>query len=230
MSSPPATFCHTYDLGKRLEPSSVKGKLHAIPVTSSAGLGLGPLDVQSPFKLFIADVTRELNSSPSSAVHRIVIPNILSPTLYTPKACRPSEVLRFLHALRALLRHFPEKLTAMLTLPTSLHPRATGLTRWMEILSDGVLELIPLQYQNNLAASPKTREGAQGLVKLHSLPVETERGRGSETGNPREDLSFKLSASNGLVIKPFSLPPVDADADTKSTSTTSESGVSKLEF
>jgi elongator complex protein 4 len=33
-------------------------------------------------------------------------------------------------------------------------------------------------------------------------------GGGAENNHFREDLSFSLSASKGLVIKPFSLPPL----------------------
>jgi hypothetical protein len=131
------TFCHAFDLTKRLESSTIQGSLRAKPIGGS-----GSLPPQSDFKRFLADIASSIRTSPPSTIHRIVVPNLLSPTIYPPSACRPQEVLQFLHGLRGLLRRFPSQATAMLSLPVSLYPRGAGLTRWAELLSDGVLELI----------------------------------------------------------------------------------------
>ncbi|KAI5457212.1 PAXNEB protein-domain-containing protein [Mariannaea sp. PMI_226] len=198
-----ATFCHTFDLSKRLENSTVKGQFYASPLE-------GPLasPSQAPFKKFIAEVALRINNSSPSTVHRIIVPSLLSPTLYASAMSQPCEILQFLHALRALLRRFPTQATAFITLPITLFPRSSGLTRWMELLCDGVIEMIPLQHQAPLAREPGSEEKGQGLLRAHSLPVFHEKGGGLEGSWTREDLSFKLSSSNGLVIMPFSLPPV----------------------
>lgn len=220
-----ATFCHTYDLSKSLDHSTVKGKFYARPIACPTSLTPSPPDSRSPFKLFLQDVLAELKSASPSSIHRVVVPNLLSPTIYPATLCRPSEVLQFFHTLRALLRRYPNQLTAMLTLSTSLHPRTRGLTCWMEILSDGVLEMLPIPWQRNELSDSKDQEAVQGLLKVHSLPIETERGTGLGAG---VDLSFRLSMSSGLVIKPYSLPPI---APTESTdSTRRDSSGSKLEF
>lgn len=96
----------------------------------------------------------------------------------------------------------------MVTLPATLYPRTTGLIRWMEILSDGVLELLPLSQPVHTQPNAKPEDAAQGMVKVHRLPIYSERGGGKEGKPAQEDLSFKLSSSSGLVIRPFSLPPV----------------------
>ncbi|CAH0025541.1 unnamed protein product [Clonostachys rhizophaga] len=206
------TFCHSFDLTKRLESSAIQGKLHAMP-----GADVLSASPQIPFKRFVADVVSKIRNSPPSTVHRIVVPSLLSPTLYSSSACKPQEFLQFLHNLRAILRQFPHQTTAMVTLPVSLYPRSTGLTRWAELLADGVLELIPLPHQSQMSREPGEKEKEQGLLRAHSLPVFHEKGGGLEGSWSREDLSFKLSASSGMVITPYSLPPVGDEEEEEKT-------------
>ncbi|KAH7241768.1 PAXNEB protein-domain-containing protein [Fusarium tricinctum] len=193
-----STFCHGFDLTKRLESNAIKGQLHATSVE-------GPLasPTNTPFHKFITDVSSKIKNSPPCTVHRIIVPSLLSPTLYNSAASQPKEILKFLHALRALLRQFPTQVTAFVSIPVTLFPRSTGLTRWMELLCDGVLELIPLQHQAPVIREPGSDDKGQGLLRAHSLPVFHEKGGGLEGTWNRENLSFKLSSSNGLVITPF---------------------------
>jgi elongator complex protein 4 len=224
-SVPGPTFCHSFDLTQRLENSSVKGKLHTThigdPISKPAS---------APFKSFLEEVTSKIKASPPSSIHRIIVPGLLSPTLYTSAACRPQAILQFLHSLRALLRRFPGQVTAMMTLPVSLYPRSSGLTRWIELLFDGVLELIALQHQSQMSREPGDDTKAQGLLRAHVLPVFHEKGGGLEGSWSREDLSFKLSASNGMVITPFSLPPVGEDEEASKSTKSAESKKEALEF
>ncbi|KAI0131993.1 elongator complex protein 4 [Xylariales sp. AK1849] len=209
-----SVFCHSFDLTKRLSPSDVKGQIGFHPSMSMPSLTIQPREVASPFKIFLGDISTKLANSPPTWVHRVIVPSLLSPTLYSSSLCCPEEVLQFLHGLRALLRQYSGYLTAIITLPLSLHPRASGLTRWMELLCDGVLELVPVQLNNVHAPPPdgktetKSEEQIQGLLKVHSLPIYHEKGGGGSDGHTREDMSFSLSRSKGLIIKPFSLPPV----------------------
>lgn len=216
-NSQTATFCHSFDLGKRLGSSDCKGTLHPTPSTGPPSLGQRGLDSTSPFKAIVKHLKSRLESSPPNEVHRLVVPSLLSPALYSPRCTQPSEVLQFLHSLRALLRQHSNQLTAVITLPTPLFPRESGLVRWMELLCDGVMELIPLP-ANPVAAPPpdkkdtKSADQPQGLLRVHTLPIYHEKGGGgAETSAFRETLSFSLSASKGLTIKPYSLPPMEDD-------------------
>ncbi|KAI8666891.1 Elongator complex protein 4 [Fusarium sp. Ph1] len=220
-----SVFCHGFNLTKRLESSAIKGQLFATPVD-------GPLasPTQTPFHKFIADVTSKIKNSPPSTIHRIVVPSLLSPTLYNSAASQPREILKFLHVLRALLRQFPTQVTAIVTIPVTLFPRSTGLTRWMELLSDGVLELIPLQHQAPITREPGSEDKGQGLLRAHSLPVFHEKGGGLEGTWNRENLSFKLSGCSGLVITPFSLPPVGDEEEAPKPSKQNEPKKESLDF
>ncbi|KAK5117332.1 hypothetical protein LTR62_005949 [Meristemomyces frigidus] len=152
-------------------------------------------------------------------VHRIIIPAILSPTIWPQCASQPANFNRFLHALRALLRQHANRVTAIMTLPLVLYPRTSGLIRWAELLADGVLELTPFPHlmdaSNNASDTGGSKEDQpQGMLKVHKLPITTERGEGGAgAGNTLgDDLAFTVSRRK-FVIKPFSLPPLEGDQD-----------------
>jgi elongator complex protein 4 len=194
--------------------------MYFVPSTSKPDFEFrDPNTSASPFNTFLNHLITHLSVSPSNTVHRIIIPNLLSPALYTSELSRPENVLQFLHALRALLRKYSAQVTAMITLPLTLYPRSTGLTRWIELLSDGVLELAPFP---SSAVATKSTPGAltiqeeppQGMLKIHRLPIFHEKGGGGgEASGFGDDLAFTLSRRKGLVIKPFSLPPVEGDSE-----------------
>lgn len=216
MDGSKAVFCHSFDLTKRLASASVKGTLSATPASNPQNISFEEKEQPSAFKVFIKDLQGKLQNSASSAIHRVVIPSLLSPTLYSPGACQPAEVLQFLHALRALLRQYCGKLTALITMPVTLFPRSNGVTRWVELLSDGVLEMIPLPPKLGAAPPSKTeskvQEQSQGILRVHSLPIFHEKGGGgAEHHHFREDLSFHLSGTKGLVIQPYVLPPMEEE-------------------
>lgn len=216
-SSPAGTaevFCHSFDLGKRLQPSDIKGELHATPSTAAMSwLQPSGSGSSSPLDTFISNVSAKLKASPPGAIHRIVVPSLLSPALYGSSVCRPADALQFLHKLRALLRQHEGSLTAMISLSTSLFPRSTGFTRWMELLCDGVLEMLPLPRKVHIEPNTKSEDVVQGMLKVHSLPVYHERGGGIEGQSSREDLSFRMSSSSGLIVKPYVLPPLLDEGD-----------------
>ena len=107
-----------------------------------------------------------------------------------------------------------------MTLPLELYPRATALVRWTELLVSGVLELTPFPHLINSSntehsgTSSGTKEQPQGMLKVHKLPMVTERGEGGAgAGNSTgEDLAFTVSRRK-FVIEPFALPPVEGDQE-----------------
>ena len=174
----------------------------------------------SPFTTVLEAISQKISTSKQNAIHRLVFPALLSPAFYPPHASNPQHILQFLHSLRSLLRHYPTQLTAMLSLPLTLYPRTTGLVRWLELLSDGVIELVPFPHSIDTGPSITTsgaataqEEKPQGLVKVYRLPVFHERGGGGVgKAGIGDDLAFTVSRRK-FVIKPFSLPPVEGDTD-----------------
>ncbi|KAJ4985874.1 elongator complex protein 4 (paxneb protein) [Stagonosporopsis vannaccii] len=202
-------FCHTFDLAKRLTlPVGTAINYIAIPRTTSS---------TSPFMSIVQNIKQQLASTPAHTIHRLVIPSLLSPALYPPTSSHPNSILQFLHALRALLRQYSTRLTAVLTLPLSLYPRSSGLVRWIEILSDGVLELAPFPYSHALmlaqsAGTTKDEEKPQGMFAVHKLPVYHEKGGGGGADDLGEDMAFTLSRRKFVIAK-FSLPPLEGDTE-----------------
>ena len=154
------TFCHSFDLTKRLTLPSTKA-LHFIPV----------LHNKLPFQLanVIQAVEQQLSQTPNSTIHRLVVPTLLSPALYPISASSPHVILTFFHSIRSLLRRYPNRLTIMISIPLTLYPRETGLTRWMELLSDGVIELVPFPHSVDTGPSLAS-SGAATAQDLFRLP------------------------------------------------------------
>ncbi|PSN61830.1 paxneb superfamily protein-like protein [Corynespora cassiicola Philippines] len=213
-----STFCHTFDLAKRLT-LPVGTAINYIPIPRTTG---------SPFQSILRNIQQQLASTPPHIIHRAVIPSLLSPALYPPTSSQPNSILQFLHALRALLRQYPSRLTAMSTLPLSLFPRSTGLVRWMEILSDGVLELSPFPYSHmqtlaTSAGTTKDEEKPQGMFAVHKVPVFHEKGGGGGADDLGEDLAFTLSRRKFVIAK-FSLPPLEGDREAQEEAIREQSG------
>ncbi|RFU30162.1 hypothetical protein B7463_g6161, partial [Scytalidium lignicola] len=226
-------FCHDFDFSKRLALPSPS------PVQFIPTITHSPLDFtvarqsRSPFSAFLQYLITQLSNSTPQSIHRVIIPNLLSPALYPADLSRPEIILQFLHALRALLRSYPSRLTAMITLPLTLYPRSSGLTRWMELLSDGVLELAPFPVTSIPAKVVSgdiatQEEPPQGMLNVHRLPIFQENGGGGgELSRLGDDLAFTLSRRKGLVLKPFSLPPVATDAEVQQGATHDNHGQGK---
>ncbi|CAG8127298.1 unnamed protein product [Penicillium salamii] len=216
-------FCHAFDLTKRLTHPSITN-MSFIPLMPSK---------ESPFAAILKRLKTAITSSPASTIHRIVVPSLLNPTMYPPGSCQPENVLQFLHALKALMSAHATRVTAMITFPLSLFPRSSGLVRWIELLSDGVIELCPFPHSADATATSgaatSQEEPPQGMLKTHRLPVLHERGGGSDQ-NVGQDWAFILSRRR-FEIKPFSLPP--AEGDTEAQDTAAAGGMPKksdLEF
>ncbi|RMZ72769.1 paxneb superfamily [Pyrenophora seminiperda CCB06] len=203
-------FCHRFDLAKRLT-LAVGTAINYIAIPPSAGASM------SPFPSILQNIRQQLELTPPHTIHRVVVPSLLSPALYPPWSAHPTAVLQFLHALRALLRQYVTRLTAVITLPLTLYPRSAGLVRWMEMLSDGVFELSPFPYSRmqalaQSAGTTKDEERPQGMFAVHKLPVFNEKGGGGGAEHLGEDMAFTLSRRKFVIAK-FSLPPMEGDTE-----------------
>lgn len=203
-----SVFCHTFDLTRRFDLMAPH-KINYYAVGSS----------KDPFTSLVTQLALRLASAHPTSIHRIAIPLVLLPAIYPPTACRPENILRFIHALRSLLRQYSGQATAMLSIPLSLFPRSSSLTHMMEQLCDGVIELLPFPYIAGYAApdAGAKKDTAQGMLRVLSLPLVTARGEGGAGGGNSigDDLSFTLSRKK-FVIEPFSLPPMEGDQEAQS--------------
>ncbi|KAG4302189.1 hypothetical protein PCK1_001461 [Pneumocystis canis] len=177
-------YCHTFNLTKSLK----------IPYTASITCSkFVPMSLK-PYSEFISDILKLLSSKSPQTI-RLIIPDILSPAFYPSESLKHKNVLEFFHTLRALLRTYSNRLVAMISISTQLYSRETGIVRYLELLSDGVLELIPF-------LNTKSTDGFEGLVKLHKLPFS------QNLLNQNKDLAFKISRKR-FSIESWTLPPAD---------------------
>jgi elongator complex protein 4 len=69
-----------------------------------------------------------------------------------------------------------------------------------------VLELAPFPAASlQVKAVPGQEEPAQGMLRVHCLPA--------GGGSPGDDLAFVFGRRRGLVVRPYSLPPVEGDQE-----------------
>lgn len=213
----PSAFCHAFDLTKRLVHPSLSS-MEFIPLTPTR---------ESPFSSVHKRLIASITSSPTTTIHRIVIPSLLNPAIYPPEASQPEHLLQFLHSLRALMNTYVNRITSMTSIPLFLYPRSSGLVRWVEILSDGAIELCPFPHSADSNATIALRGAAtaneeppQGILRIHRLPVLHERGGGSDR-NIGEDWAFTVSRRK-FDIKPFSLPPAEDDREAQQDNSSGE--------
>jgi elongator complex protein 4 len=198
-------------------------KLDHPPDAAMHFLKISPRPDGPPFTSILEQLHSTLAETSPNTVHRVVIPGLLSPQLFPPHSSQPHIVLQFLKGIRVLLSAYPNRLVAMITLPLCLFPRSSGLVRWMELLSDGVIELTPFPHSSDQDTTPPkptsgeagaNEEPPQGLLKVHRLPIFHERGGGSAAAG--EDWAFTLSRRK-FTIKPYSLPPIEGDTEAQQT-------------
>jgi elongator complex protein 4 len=240
--SPLTTFCHTFDLTKRLAPTDIKGSLHASPLPNPLQPSPQPEIEHSPLRKFLASVSASLASTPPSMLHRIVLPNFLAPTLYAMDGWSFPYVLGLFTGLRSLLREHSRRLTVMLSLSTTLYERHNEYVRQLENLCDNIIELVPLPPGPPLAATTRGSSSSssshsdkspaakmQGWFKVHKLQLYSEIGGAGATAQGkslRENLCFSVSGSKGLVVDPYSLPPIeDENGKEKSPASTVKDGM-----
>ena len=200
-------FCHTFDLSSRLKNSDIKGRFHGIPLRPDA----------SCLTDFMQHLAHELEATSLRTIHRVLIPNLITPGLYSAIHCDPMVLLGFLSQLRALLRQFPERLVAICTSSTALHSRQAGLTRWMEMLADGVLELMPSTASSLSSIAEGSGVGTQrypqGFLAIHKLALYQEQALASRaTTAAMDSYSYRISNQSGMAIYPYSLPPAEDGA------------------
>lgn len=221
-SNPPASettsFCHAFDLTKRLSISSTSIPLtYLTPAQSLPGV--------SPFNPILSKLTTYFKSNPQIPT-RLLLPSLLSPLFYPPSSSQPHNLFTFIHALRSLLRNVPT-LTIMISWPLALYSRTLPLTRWVETLLDGVILLQPFPHAYSVDSEPtastssgnaKEDEKMQGLLRVLKAPVLSERGvgvGGLGVGSG-EDMAFAVGRKR-FIIRPFHLPPVEGEEEAAAT-------------
>lgn len=163
-------YNNQFDITQKLVPGPSAQDISFIPLSANYNQIIHQLN---------SIITNQLRNNQGKTV-RIIIPNLLNPSIYPPAFSAPSFIIPFLHSIRAVLAKNPHNLSLILSLPLDLYPRYTSLTLTLEIICDSVIHLQPFnQEMSALIEKAYKNEPAkiqQGLVNIVKLPVLSDKG------------------------------------------------------
>lgn len=164
--SSPSAYVSQFDITQRLVP------------------GAGPQDISivslAPSYVAVVEQVRKVvdqHCSKGSLV-RIVVPNVLNPSLYTPQCSSPNYIIPLMHSLKAIVSS--TSLVLMASINLDLYARESINTHILETISDGVIHLQPFNAAMTAllerAYKNEPAKVQQGLVNVIKLPVLSARG------------------------------------------------------
>lgn len=163
-------YNNQFDITQKLTPGPNAQDMSFVPISNN-------------FNIITQQITSIINNqlkSNAAKIIRLVVPNLLNPSIYPPAFSNSGFILPFIHNLRALLHKFPHNLSLMLSIPLDLYPRDSSLTLSLELLCDSVIHLQPFnQDMTALIEKAYKNEPAkiqQGLVNIIKLPILSEKG------------------------------------------------------
>ncbi|KAG7194741.1 uncharacterized protein KQ657_004420 [Scheffersomyces spartinae] len=113
-------------------------------------------------------------------VIRIVLPNLLTPSLYSPTQSSPQFILPLFHSLQSLLSTYSNNAILMTLINLDLYTRNHLITSTLENIFDGIINLQPFNQQMSAliekAYKNEPKRIQQGLVNVIKVPVLSERG------------------------------------------------------
>ncbi|KAJ7900052.1 Elongator complex protein 4 [Mycena olivaceomarginata] len=216
-SSTTADACRTFDLSTRVPPAVIADAVAA------RRLVLVPLEATRTTARVLEHLAEVLVAA--SAPLRVCVPTLGSPSWGDLGA---QDILRFLHALRALLRRHPQACASVsLAAEWSGDPAGSGWHQKIGWVSDGAITMDAFTANPALAAA---FPGHHGLLRIHTLPAPATlvaasdrfsalRGTGTGAGGGENNLGFKctrkrlvfdtvhLDAEGGVGERRTSAPP-----------------------
>ncbi|EGV65635.1 Elongator subunit elp4 [Yamadazyma tenuis] len=163
-------YNHQFDITERLRPVPSANEMTFIQLST---------DYKKLVSTISATIEQQIKAYSSKTI-RLVIPNLLIPSIYPPSLSQSTFMIPFFHSLRSLLRQYPNHLSMAVSLPVDLYPRSSHLITTLENLVDSVIHLQPFnQAMSQLIERAYKNEPGKiqhGLVNILKLPVLAERG------------------------------------------------------
>lgn len=164
-------YNNQFDITQKLLPGPSAQDITFLPLSDN---------VEQMIRQITSVITHELKGNKSKTI-RLVIPGLLNPSLYSPLHSSLLFIIPLIHALRALLRKYPDNLTLISSIATDLYPRDSSLTFSIESLMDSVIHLQPFNQEMyqllEKAYKSEPSKIQHGLVNIIKLPVLSERGQ-----------------------------------------------------
>lgn len=163
-------YTYQFDLTERLRP---------IPNNNDISF----VQLSNDYKRLLANIKNiiiQQTKTNHSKTIRLIIPNLLIPSIYPPESSQSTFMIPFIHGLRSLLKQYSNNLSLIMSLPIDLYPRSSHLTATIESFLDAVIHLQPFnQEMSQLIERAYKNEPTKiqhGLVNILKLPVLSERG------------------------------------------------------
>lgn len=163
-------YNNQFDITQKLVPGPSSQDISYLPLNSNYAIIIKQLE---------SIIQNQLKSN-NGKVIRIIIPNLLNPSFYSPSHTLPTFIFPFIHSLKSILSKFNENVVLISSLQLDLFPRFTNLTGTLENLFDSVIHLQPFnQEMSKLIEKAYKNEPSKiqhGLVNIIKLPILSDRG------------------------------------------------------
>lgn len=173
---------------------------------------------------YLTDTLKKLDTLLSQAqregcVVRVVIPSLFNPISYGLNVFAPSNVVPFYNGLRLLSRKYASMAAIFVSCSLALvDPQAMDVLRWLETLSDTVIQLDafpedspfakPAPSSTKSGSSSEKEESAQGLLHILKVAVLSERGH---MVTRHSEFSFRAGRRQ-FQVQPWSIPVDESEA------------------
>ncbi|CAH6722636.1 elongator complex protein 4 [[Candida] jaroonii] len=212
-------YTHQFDITERLRPVPDNQEITFVQV--------------SEYKKMLAQINDivklHLSKNPSKTI-RILVPNLLSPSIYPSTFSKSSIVIPFIHGMRSILKSNSSNISLVYSIPTDLYPKTSNLISIIEQLSDSVLQLHPFhQKLSELIEKSYKNEPSKvqhGFLNIVKLPILSERGMMTIHNN---EYAFK-NGRKRFEIEPWGIPVEVDDEKPKDDHDHSHQSSKNIEF
>jgi len=163
-------YCNQFDITQKLIPGPSPQDMSFIPLNEN-------------YLVLVNHIKKTIDhhiKSNGGKIIRLVIPNLLNPSLYNFNYSSPTFIFPFAHSLRSLLRTYSKNVVLISSLPLDLYPRESNLTNVLETLYDSVIHLQPFNQEMSQfiekAYKNEPSKVQHGLVNIIRLPILSEKG------------------------------------------------------
>ncbi|CAI5756990.1 unnamed protein product [Candida verbasci] len=195
-------YNNQFDLTQKLTPGPNKADISYIQLSNS-------------YQSIISQI-KSIIKQHSNKVIRLIIPNLLNPSIYPPQLHSANFIIPFIHSLRSLLREY-SSLVLISSISLDLYSRDNDVVKIFENLFDGVVILQPFdQEMSQLIEKAYRNEPSkiqQGLVNIVKIPILSEKGLMLVHYG---EYAFK-NGRKRFEIEEWGIPVEDGDKDTNTT-------------
>lgn len=200
-----AHYSTQFDLTQKLSPPPSLQDISFVPLHASYTMLINQIR---------QIVNAKIKQNPEIII-RIVLPNLLNPSLYSPVQSSPGFIFPLFHSLQSMLADYPLNTVLITLVNLDLYGRNHLITSTLETMFDGIIHLQPFNQQMaaliEKAYKNEPKRIQQGLVNVLKIPVLSDRGAMMVRMG---EYAFK-NGKHKFEIESWGIPVVDDDDNSK---------------